>query len=161
MQFKICIAILHWNGPSICVFPVIFRQKKPSAREKPGWRLYLNSAIIAKRTILKKMIFIFLIFFREIFGQNRLNANSGIYTPDIFGGMEVLEENFGSVQPRFGSVQPRFNASCDEWSLNAALECEAEFAISLAINIIISLTPWFRSPPMWLFCDFEPRLWDF
>ena len=149
MQFTVCIAILH--GLIICVFPVIFRQKNLSAREKPGWRLYLNSAVVAKRTILTKMIFIFLIFFREIFGQNRLNANSGIYTPNIFGGMEVSEENFGSVQPRF-------NASCDEWSLNAALECEAEFAISLAIYIIISLTPWFRSPAMLRFCDFEPRL---
>ena len=65
------------------------------------------------------MIFIFLFFFRELFG---LNANHPTFVPDILNGMETLENNFGLIQPRF-------NASCDEESLEAAMECEARFRI--------------------------------
>ena len=65
------------------------------------------------------MIFIFLIFFREIFG---LNANHRIFVPDLQDGMETQGNNFALIQPRF-------NASCDEGSLDAAMECEAWFII--------------------------------
>ena len=70
----------------------------------------------------EKMILIFQIFFQEIFGQNRLNANPGMINPDILDGMKFSEKSLDSIQPRF-------NASCDEWSLNAAKKCEAGFAI--------------------------------
>ena len=65
------------------------------------------------------MFFILLIFFREIVG---LNANHGMFVPNILGEMDVLD---------FGFIQPRFNDSCDKDSLNAALECEAGFIFSV------------------------------
>ena len=67
------------------------------------------------------MFFIFLIFFRNIFG---LDANHGIFVANKFG-MEILDEDFGLIQPRF-------NASCDEDSLNSALECEEGFEITVS-----------------------------
>ena len=66
------------------------------------------------------MFFILLIFFREIFG---LDANHGIFVANKFG-MEGLDGDFGLIQPRF-------NASCDEDSLNSALECEGGFGITV------------------------------
>ena len=65
------------------------------------------------------MIFIFFIFFRDIFG---LNANHEMFVPDILDAMEISDDNLGLIQPRF-------NASCDEESLDAAMECEARFRI--------------------------------
>ena len=75
------------------------------------------------------MFFILLIFFREIFG---LDANNGLFVSNRFGmeinGMELV------MDQDFGLSQPRFNASCDEDSLNSALECEAGFEISFALK---------------------------
>ena len=65
------------------------------------------------------MIFIFLLLFREIFG---LNDNQRIFLLDLLDGMETMDDNLGAIQPRF-------NATCDETSLDAAIECEAKFII--------------------------------
>ena len=72
------------------------------------------------------MFFIFLIFFREIFG---LNENHGIFVSNILGGMKSSDDG------KFGLAQPRFNTSCDESSMNAALECEGGLLFKYKLTI--------------------------
>ena len=66
------------------------------------------------------MILKFFTIFHAIFAFKRKDQNSN---RDIWSFLEQVNTNETFVEPKF-------NENCDEVSLNAAYECEAEFKIS-------------------------------
>ena len=67
-----------------------------------------------------KMILKFFLIFHAIFALKGRNRNSN---RDIGSFLEQVNTNESFVEPKF-------NENCDEVSLEAAYECEAEFKIS-------------------------------
>ena len=66
------------------------------------------------------MIWKYLLIFHAIFAFKRKDQNSN---RDIGSFLEQVNTNETFVEPKF-------NENCDEVSLDAAYECEAEFKIS-------------------------------